>query len=255
MTFAGPIARAIENGELFLAYQPQVAAATGRIVSVESLVRWTDPREGKRVPGDFVADAEASGEIALLGAFVMRRACRDALAWPGLVVAVNASPLQFCRPDFVPLVRETLATSGLPARRLEIEVTEGTCFTDLALAIAELEELRAMGVRIALDDFGTGYASLSLLRALPLDKVKIDRSFVEDFASQEGRAWLRAFTEIARARLLAITAEGVQTHEQAAFLTEIGVDYLQGYLYAKALSAEDLTRRLAAEPNGEPETP
>lgn len=248
MTIVAPLARAIEKGELFLAYQPQVAAATGRIVSVESLVRWTDPQSGERVPGDFVADAEASGEIAILGAFVMRRACRDALAWPGLVVAVNASPLQFCRPDFVPLVREALDTSGLPAHRLEIEVTEGTCFTDLALAIAELEELRTMGVRIALDDFGTGYASLSLLRALPLDKVKIDRSFVEDFASEEGRVWLRAFAEIARARHLAITAEGVQTREQAEFLTSIGIDYLQGYLYAKALSAEELSRRLVEAP-------
>ncbi len=240
-----PIARAIEDGELFLAYQPQVAAATEAIVSVESLVRWTDPRHGERVPGDFVAAAEVSGEIDLLGAFVLRRACRDALAWPELVVAVNASPLQFCHTDFVPLVRDALATSGLPASRLEIEVTEGTCFSDIGRAVEEIEQLRALGVRVALDDFGTGYASLSLLRALPLDKVKIDRSFVEDADTEDGRAWLRAFVDLAHALRLAITAEGVQTRAQASFLAEIGVEYLQGHLFAKALSAEELTRRLA----------
>jgi EAL domain-containing protein (putative c-di-GMP-specific phosphodiesterase class I) len=241
----GPIATAIEQDELFLAYQPQVSAQTGVIVSVETLVRWRHPTRGLLAPGAFVAAAEKSGEIEQLGAWVLRKACHEATAWSSLATAVNVSPRQFCGPNFVPLVLDALHQSGLPPHRLEIEITESAYFEDPDRAIAELLELRSHGIRIALDDFGTGYASISLLRLLPLDKIKIDKSFVDAINRSDGAAIVQAVVSLARALDLEVTAEGVQTQDQQRFLRDIGCHYLQGYLYSEPVGAADLSLLLA----------
>ena len=247
-----PIANAIRDNQLYLAYQPQVLADAGTIVAVETLVRWHHPTLGDMHPAQFVPEAETSGEIDLLGAFVLRRACLEAKAWPGLRTAVNVSPRQFGSPNFVRMVLEAIEQAGLPPHNLEIEVTEGTYFEDPDGAVAEMVELRSHGIRIALDDFGTGYASLSTLRSLPLDKIKIDKSFVDAIDRRDGAAIVKAIVDLAHALGLEVTAEGVQTRAQQVFLRDIGCHYLQGYLYSRAVSASELVALIEAQSKGAP---
>ena len=232
-----------EIEELCVLYQPEMACDGATILGVESLVRHSGSPNGTGT-GAFVRAAEKSGEIDRLGEWVLRRACRDAAAWPNIFVAVNVSPLQFRSPRFVDLVVDAARVGGLPLTRLELEITEGSYFDDVDRAEAELRELRALGVKIALDDFGTGYSSLSYLRRLPLDRVKIDKSFVDDLESKGTAAIVRAVISLARALDLEVTAEGIETREQLDFLRAAGCGCVQGFLFSGPLTAPDVTRRV-----------
>jgi EAL domain-containing protein (putative c-di-GMP-specific phosphodiesterase class I) len=235
----------IAQGEFHVLYQPQMMADGSRMVAVEALVRWNSPVRGPVGPADFIASAESENVIKELGAFVLRQACQDALNWPHLVVSVNVSALQLQDPQFVAFVEATLQETGLPPTRLELEIVESALIENFELADEALTRLRRQGVRIALDDFGTGYSSLTYLRKFPLDKLKIDRSFVRDSGMVMSASIIQAIAALARALGLKITAEGVETEAQKTFLRVCGCHYLQGYLFSKPVSALSITRMLA----------
>lgn len=246
--------RALQRDELELHYQPQVALRSQGVAGVEALARWSGP-QGPISPGVFVPIAEETGLILELGRWVLHRACRDARAWldsPGgpVRVAVNISAQQFRQPDFVGMVAQALADTGLPADWLELEVTEGVVMDGADRVRATLEELRRLGVHLSIDDFGTGYSSLAYLRRFPIDKLKIDQSFIREMLHDaDAAAVTHAIVELAKTLRLGVIAEGVETEEQAAFLATIGCDEAQGWLYAKAMPAATfLTWRDARHP-------
>jgi diguanylate cyclase (GGDEF)-like protein/PAS domain S-box-containing protein len=248
---------AIANDELLLHYQPIMDLATGRVSSAEALVRWQHPERGLVPPAEFVPLAEATDLVLPLGRWVLQTACRAAAAWPraagadGVPVSVNVSGRQLQRPGFVEDVAEALRASGLPARRLVLEVTESVLLADLDTALKRLEALRALGVRVALDDFGTGYSSLAYLQRLPVDVLKIDRTFTADVTAGGKRAALaRAVVTLADTLGLRTVAEGVETDEQDAELRTLGCDYGQGYLYARPLRGAAFVEFLAARSGG-----
>ncbi|MDB5651739.1 MAG: hypothetical protein JWL62_3259 [Hyphomicrobiales bacterium] len=234
------LSAAIRNNDLFLHYQPQLTADGRALVAAEALVRWRDSRRGIVQPDQFVQVAERNGLIDQLGCWVLEHACREAASWDGIAVAVNVSPLQFRRHDFVDFVTRTARDAGLAFANLELEITESAYFDDPARAEGNLRELRALGIRVALDDFGTGYSSLALMRRLPLDKVKIDKSFVDEVGTDDGAAVVRAVIGLANALRMQVTAEGVETAAQQRFLQESGCDFLQGYLFSKPVTAAQL---------------
>lgn len=235
------LSAAIRNNDLFLLYQPQVTADGLTLVAAEALVRWRDPRRGLVQPAQFVHVAERNGLIDQLGCWVLENACREAASWDAISVAVNVSPLQFRRHDFVDFVTRTASDAGLDFRKLELEITETSYFDDPGRAEDSLRELRALGIRIAMDDFGTGYSSLSLLRRLPLDKIKIDRSFVAEVGLANGDAIVQAVVALACALGLKVTAEGIETLEQQRFLAACKCHFLQGYLFSRPIPALELT--------------
>ncbi len=226
------LAAAIARDEISLAYQPQFTSDGARIVSVESLVRWQHPRHGLLSPVHFLTLAEKYGLMLPLTEGLIDRACREALPWSGISVAVNIPPADIS-PDLVDTVKAVLARRAFPPERLEVEITETSVFSDWEAAERTLGALRALGIRIALDDFGTGYSSLSLLRRLPIDKVKIDKSFVDDIGSLKSASIVHAVIALARAIGLKITAEGIESVEQQKFLRTAGCHYLQGYLFSR----------------------
>ena len=230
---------AIEKKELSVVYQPQKTCDLSRIVGFESLVR-RSAVGGAVAPSAFVHRAEKNGDIDRLGEWVLRRACVAAAAWGDVIVAVNVSPLQFRSPGFVDLVADAAASAGLPLTRLELEITEGAYFDDIDSAEAEIRSLRELGVRIALDDFGAGYASLTYLRRLPLDKIKIDKSFVDEIHKRDSAAIVKAVIDLAHSLGLSATAEGVETAEQLEFLREAACDFVQGYLVSAPLAATEV---------------
>ena len=251
---------ALERDELFVVYQPVLALddRQGRhgCAGVEALVRWRHPERGVMPPMQFVPVAEESGLISALGLFVLRTACRQFMRWqldlgeraPALL-AVNLSIAQLRRADLVAQVQQTLADCAMPAAALQLEVTESLAAQD-PLAQSRLRELKALGVKLALDDFGTGYSSLACLHQLPVDTVKIDRSFIaEAERSQYHRALIEATVRVARTLRMATVAEGVETAAQAELITALGCDRGQGYLYCKPLAADALTDWLAARPS------
>jgi EAL domain-containing protein (putative c-di-GMP-specific phosphodiesterase class I) len=245
----GPILRAeilegLKRGEFHLVYQPQMLADGSRMTSVEALVRWNSPIHGPIGPADFIAIAERDNVIRELGAFVLRQACRDAAGFEGISVAVNVSGNQLSDPHFVDLVLEAAAHAGLPLNRLELELVENVLIENFELIQRVLSQLRGLGVRIALDDFGTGYSSLTYLRKLPLDKIKVDKSFIDDITSVSSAAIVQAIVAMGRALGLKITAEGVETDAQRLFLRVCGCDYLQGYLFSKPISPEAVVEML-----------
>ncbi len=231
---------ALDGDQLALAYQPIVDIRAGTIVGFEALLRWHHPQRGLLSPGVFVPLAEESGLIEPIGAWVLRRACRDAAAWPSpMRVAVNISPAQFGSVALLNHVAQALAASHLPAGRLEIEITEALFMNQRAESDRFLADMRTLGVRIALDDFGTGYSSLGYLTRFPIQKLKIDRSFVSGAADLENRkAIVEAIVGIATSLGFVTTAEGVETAEDLAWVTSLGCDQAQGYFFAKALPAE-----------------
>ena len=240
------LGRAVERSELRLHYQPQINAHSGRVIGVEALMRWQDPVAGLVYPGEFIALAEETGLIVEMGEWALREACRQNRAWQhaGVLngsVAVNVSIAQFRQPDFANTVRTILAETGMAANRLEIEITESLVMDDPELLISTLSELKQLGVCISIDDFGTGYSSLNYLKRLPIDKLKIDRSFVGDISyDPDDAALCRSIVEIAHSlRLLAI-AEGVETSAQANFLARHRCDELQGFLFCKPLPADQV---------------
>jgi len=238
---------AIENDELEVAYQPVVNASGERMIGVEALARWTHPVRGKVPPGEFIPIAEHSGLIIQLGEWILRRACLDGKRWPGLTLAVNVSPLQFRRADFVDVVERILAETELDPKLLELEVTESTLIGNVEHAEAAMLRIKAIGVRLALDDFGTGYSSLLYLRRYPFDKLKIDHSFVHSIEkAADAAAIVHAIVSLGRGLGMKVTAEGVETAEQHLFLRAAGVHFMQGYRFGKPMSADDISARFAS---------
>ena len=236
---------AIDDGQLQLAYQPQVSVDGSRIVSVEALVRWNHPVQGLISPARFIPIAEERGLIIPLGEWVLRRACEEAKAWPGISIAVNVSAVQFKHRDFVASVSRVLDETGFDAARLEIELTESVVVDDADAAELAMMELRAMGVRLALDDFGTGYSSLIYLRRFAFDKIKIDKSFLESMeATGESAILVHSVVHLGRALGLTVTAEGVETDEQHRFLQAVGCHLLQGYYFSKPVPSREISRML-----------
>ena len=241
--------QAIADGgsEFEIVYQPLVNLKDNRVTGCEALLRWHHPVRGLISPVEFIPVAEETGMINALGEWVLSKACQEAASWPDdIKVAVNVSPVQFRSPAFSLKVAMALATSGLPAKRLELEITETVLIRDDDAALAMLHHLRGLGVRIALDDFGTGYSSLSYLQRFPFDKIKIDRAFIKDVAEPEGSASIvQAVVNIAAARAMTTTAEGVETEEQLQALRRLECTEMQGYLFSKPLAVVDIRRLLS----------
>ncbi len=233
---------ALARGEFELYYQPCVTVAANRVSGVEALLRWHHPERGMVSPADFIPVAEASGLIADIGAWVMHRACLDAMGWAVPVrVAVNVSPLQFVCPALVDCVGSALAQSGLPAARLEVEVTESVLLRDDGATLGILQQLRAMGVRVAMDDFGTGYSSLSTLRSFPFDKIKVDQSFVRGLGTEPGSAAIiRAIVGLGTTLGMRTTVEGVETPEQLDVVMRAGANEIQGYYFSRPVPGAQL---------------
>ena len=237
---------ALANNGLHVNYQPLFAIDGVTLVGAETLVRWIHPKLGFISPLTFVGLAEERGLMDQLGEFVLRRACLDARDWPShLFVAVNVSPLQFRKESFLDDVARILEETGLPAHRLELELTETAVVTDEAKAEEMIIELRARGVRMALDDFGTGYSSLIYLRRFAFDKIKIDRSFLETLEpSNESAIIVESMVYLGRSLGLTVTAEGIETVEQHRFLQGIGCHELQGFLFSRPLPLEAFSKLL-----------
>jgi EAL domain-containing protein (putative c-di-GMP-specific phosphodiesterase class I) len=233
--------KALQDNEFHLAYQPLVDAQTREIVAVEALIRWDRP-DGKRIgPNVFIPIAEESGLINQIGIWVMRQALTDALHWDGIKISVNVSAAQLRNTEFPVEFGYLLEELNFPPERLELEVTETQLVIDSAVASRTLELIRGFGVRIVLDDFGTGFASFGFLRQFRFEKLKLDRSLVVDAISDEGsRAMMMASVTMARSLKMAITAEGIETEEQAALVRMAGCDQIQGWLYYKAMSAPEI---------------
>jgi EAL domain-containing protein (putative c-di-GMP-specific phosphodiesterase class I) len=240
---------AIQNDVLLPHYQPLVDLATGRITGFEALVRWPHPERGMVSPADFIPVAEETGLINSLGALMLRRACADAALWPDDVrIAVNLSPLQFRVGNLLALVMDVLKQTGLPARRLELEITETLLLEKSSQVLATLHALRALGVRISMDDFGTGYSSLSYLRSFPFDKIKIDQSFVRDLGSnRDAQAIVRSIISLGMGLGVTITAEGVETEAELSCLRAEGCHEGQGYLFSRARPNTEIVALLKAQ--------
>ncbi|MGE0289471.1 MAG: putative bifunctional diguanylate cyclase/phosphodiesterase [Bradyrhizobium sp.] len=240
---------AIRNDLLQPYYQPLVDLANGRITGFEALVRWPDPERGMIAPSEFIPVAEETGLISAIGGMMLRRACRDAALWPDDVrVAVNLSPLQFRAGNLLALVMDALKQSGLAARRLELEITETLLLEKSSQVLATVHALRALGVRISMDDFGTGYSSLSYLRSFPFDKIKIDRSFVQEVdANQGAQAIIRSIVSLGKGLGVTITAEGVETEAELRCLRAEGCDEGQGYLFSGARPHAEIMALLKAQ--------
>jgi diguanylate cyclase (GGDEF)-like protein/PAS domain S-box-containing protein len=236
---------AVSRDELELYYQPLVNLETGETAGYEALLRWNHPKDGLVMPSVFIPVAEETGLIVLLGEWVIRNALMEVRHWPEhLSVSVNLSPAQMRSPNLVPTVLNALASSGVPAERLELEITETVLMHDTEANMAVLHQLRALGVRIALDDFGTGYSSLNYLRSFPFDKIKIDRCFVDDVDSREdSQAIVRAVTGLASSLGMVTTAEGVERKDQLDQLRNEGCTEVQGYFFAKPLPAINVVGR------------
>ncbi|MPZ37674.1 MAG: EAL domain-containing protein [Rhizobiales bacterium] len=241
------LSRAIAARSFVIHYQPIVRADSGAIVGVESLLRWNHPSRGYIAPGLFVQVAEDAGLMDQIGEFVLRQALADAARWPGLYVAVNLSPVQVRDRRFVDLVGKVLAETGTDPSRVVLEITEGVLIDDPLTAKARLEDLRRLGVQLALDDFGSGYSSLAYLQQLPFDKLKIDRGFVAalDQSANTG-VIIQAIVTLGRALGMSVLIEGVETEEQRVLLRLAGCNEMQGFLFAKPGTAEEIDRIVAA---------
>lgn len=244
LTMETELRRAIENEELVLYYQPQLDVHTRQLVGAEALVRWQHPNLGLLAPSEFIPMAEESGLILPLGDWCLRTACEQAAQWhnsaiPGLRVAVNVAPQQFQQPDFVQTVARIVAETGIEPSLLELEITETSIMQNAAVIVTRLAALKQTGVRIAIDDFGVGYSSLVYLKRLPIDMLKIDRTFVAEATSDPDDASLvMAIITLAHNLRLKVMAEGVETEDQLRFLRLLRCDEAQGYLFSKALPAD-----------------
>jgi EAL domain-containing protein (putative c-di-GMP-specific phosphodiesterase class I) len=227
--------RALSAHEFCNFYQPQYDLSTGDLVGYEALLRWNDPQQGLRMPGEFIPVAEETGLIGELGEWALIQACLDAAKWPEqLNVAVNLSPIQLKQSDIRQKIERALSHSGLRPDRLEIEVTENILISDTERALGLLKALQQLGVRIAMDDFGTGYSSLSYLARFPFDKIKVDRSFVSNLGhDQHVDAIITTIMGLGRSFNVPITAEGIETEAQLERLRAVGCQYGQGYLFGK----------------------
>jgi diguanylate cyclase (GGDEF)-like protein len=234
--------RALAQGDFRLFYQPLVNLQTKRVTAFEALMRWQHPERGAVPPAEFIPVAEEMGLIVPLGEWALRQACAEAVGWPdGISVSVNLSPLQFAKGNLVSSVVSALASSGLPASRLELEITETVLLEKTERNILILNQLRELGVRISMDDFGIGYSSIGYLRSFPFDKIKIDQSFVRDLMVDEGSlAIVRAIAGLGVSFGMTTTAEGVETEEQMRCLNLEGCIEVQGYLYSEPVPANEI---------------
>jgi EAL domain-containing protein (putative c-di-GMP-specific phosphodiesterase class I) len=238
---------ALGREEFDVVYQPQYDLASERQIGSEALIRWHHPVHGKIAPGHFISVAEDTGLIVPIGEWVLRRACSDAVTWPApWKVAVNLSPAQFRDGDIAETVAEVLKDTGLIPSRLELEITENLLINDTEEVLSKLNRLRELGVDIAMDDFGTGYSSLSYLARFPFSKIKIDRQFIRNMTRDPAmRVIVKTIIALGKSLDVTITAEGVETPEQAAMLREFGCPQVQGFLYGYPGAAE-------TESNGQP---
>ncbi len=236
--------KALTNAEFELYYQPLVNLKNKEITAFEALLRWNHPARGLVSPAEFIPIAEETGVIIPLGEWVLRRACEETANWPAdIKVAVNLSPVQLKNRNLVEVVVNALATSGMSANRLQLEITETVLMQNTFNTLATLQKLRALGVQIALDDFGTGYSSLSYLRSFPFDKIKIDRSFIQDLSNgAEPLAIVNAVAGLAKSLNMISTAEGVETKQQLETLQSVGCVEMQGYLFSRARPAAEIVR-------------
>ena len=241
--------KAMEDEALCVYYQPQFDCASGQMVGVEALLRWPHPEYGFVTPAEFIPIAEETGLIVELGRWVLQQACRDVAGWlragaADLTLAVNVSARQMREPCFMGDVTRALAASGLPPGKLELELTESLLMTEVNIAIAFMQQMRAIGVHLSIDDFGTGYSSLSYLQSFPINQLKIDRSFVQ-LLPQRGDTIARAIISLARGFGLTVVAEGVEEQAQLEWLRNAGCDYAQGFLLGRPMPAAALLERLA----------
>jgi predicted signal transduction protein with EAL and GGDEF domain len=249
---------ALERNELVLHYQPQYSLADGRIIGAEALVRWRHPERGLVSPAKFIPIAEETGLIEEIGAWVLHTACTQMQSWRNAGsdvprVAINLSARQFHRRQLAEQVASILGQTGLPPDYLELELTESMLMHDAESAADILGDLKRLGVSLAVDDFGTGYSSLAYLKRFPIDRLKIDRSFVCSLPEdQEDAALVRAIVSLAGSLALEVIAEGVETVEQRDFLRARGCDLAQGYLFAAPMAAEDLIGLLSRNTSGRP---
>ncbi len=248
--------RALERRELRVFYQPKISLETGRIIGVEALIRWEHPERGMLAPGAFIGVAEETGLIVPIGLWVLEQSCRQVVRWQAerpemgpLNIAVNLSGRQLAHPDLVADIREVLATSGIDPKQVELEVTESVLMDDVEASAVTLTELRDLSVRLSVDDFGTGYSSLSYLRRFPVDKLKVDRSFVSGLGEDDSdSAIVAAVINLAHTLGLEAVAEGVETPEQLQALRDLGCDQAQGFYMARPLPDDQLSALLGEQP-------
>jgi len=247
----GDMAEALAREQFTLAFQPLCDAATLSVVGHEALLRWTHPTRGPMAPSHFIAIAEESGLIVPLGQWALEAACAEAVRWdPALRLAVNLSPLQFRQPDLPQQVADALARSGLSPHRLDLEVTEGLLLDDAGLVLDTMNALRAQGIGMTLDDFGTAYASLSYLRRFPFDRIKIDKSFIDNITDDdETLAIVQTILSLSSRLKLSVVAEGVEEQEQLDVLRSLGCTLVQGYLTGRPMPADQIAAR-ATQPAG-----
>jgi predicted signal transduction protein with EAL and GGDEF domain len=242
------VERAMWHDEFFTLYQPLFSADGERLESVETLVRWQHPERGLVPPSDFIHVAEKSGLIVKLDEWVLRKACEHALQWPDISVAVNMSPSNFRQCNLAERVKRVVEETGFDPRRLEIEITEGMLLNANEDVLFDLQELREFGIRFAIDDFGTGYSSLGYLGSFPVDKIKIDQSFVQNLGVREDAAAIvDCVARLGRALGLVVTAEGVETAAQHRFVRAAGCQQIQGYYLSKPLRPAEI-KKLAQKP-------
>ena len=240
---------AMQNDELELRYQPQVATATGRVVSMEALVRWKHPTRGMVSPQEFIPLAESTGQIIELGEWVMAEVARHCLYWDTLGldsfrVCVNISPLQFNQHNLPQWIATFIDKAGLPPERLELELTESAIMNDAETNIGKLRELKALGIDLAVDDFGTGYSSLSYLKRFPIDTLKIDQRFIADLDTTDGAAIVDAILALAKTLKLRVIAEGIENEDQLSYLVKHDCGFLQGFYFARPIYPEDVPNML-----------
>jgi EAL domain-containing protein (putative c-di-GMP-specific phosphodiesterase class I) len=252
LTLENQLRRALDKEEFVLHYQPKVNLQSGKLTSAEALIRWNDPRTGLVPPGRFIPVLEETGLIFEVGRWALRKALEDYLRWhtAGLApvrIAVNVSPLQLRHRGFIAEIEQAIAIDPQAAAGLELEITESMIMEDVKHSIASLQAIRAMGVTIAIDDFGTGFSSLGYLAKLPVDTLKIDRSFVNDMTtSPEGLALVSTFIKLAHSLKLKVVANGVETEEQSRLLRLLGCDEMQGPLFSKPVPSEIFESRFLA---------
>ena len=254
LTLENQLRQALDKEEFVLHYQPKVNLVSGKLTGAEALIRWNDPRTGLVPPGRFIPILEETGLIYDVGRWALRKAIEDYLRWraaglPAVRIAVNVSPLQLRNRGFIAEIEQAIGIDAQAAAGLELEITESLIMEDVKHNIASLQAIRAMGVSIAIDDFGTGFSSLSYLAKLPVDTLKIDRSFVIDMtAAPEGLALVSTIISLAHSLKLKVVAEGVETEEQSRLLRMLNCDEMQGYLFSKPVPREIFETRFLAPP-------
>lgn len=241
--------KALDREEFELHYQPKINLKSGEIAGMEALIRWDSPELGMVMPNQFIPIAEETRLIIQMGHWVLVTACKQAKTWreaglPPIPISVNLSVVQFTHPNLVAEITKVLKQMEIPPHQLELEITESVLMKDTTLAVAILEKLSALGIKISIDDFGTGFSSLNYLKNLPLDYLKIDRTFVKDHDQQNNAAITKAIVTLAQSLNMKTIGEGVETEEQKEFLKELNCDEAQGYLFSRPLPAKEMTKLL-----------